>query len=191
MHINKKAFTLIELLVAVLIIGILAAIALPQYQKIVLKTKVERLQPILSSLHESMKRYKLINGDWPKDFDELDIQIPSISSSPYNGRFAYIMTSSGIEYVIANGGTEVIGQTRTGAIWAILPIYGIPSFRTLAVGRGAKGEFLCAAHLPQDGTQTHIKKCQELGYSLKGTDVLDWPQYWPSLILWGETWVKP
>jgi prepilin-type N-terminal cleavage/methylation domain-containing protein len=76
MHINRKAFTLIELLVVVLIIGILAAIALPQYNAAVEKTKATEAIMLGKNLIDAADVYKLVNGDWPTSYDNLDIVIP-------------------------------------------------------------------------------------------------------------------
>ena len=58
----KKAFTLIELLVVVLIIGILAAIALPQYQKAVRKARLAEMQSILSSMEPAVVEWRYSNS---------------------------------------------------------------------------------------------------------------------------------
>lgn len=73
---NNKAFTLIELLVVVLIIGILAAVALPQYQKAVVKSRTAQLYTAINSLGTAVHSYALANGEWPVSFDELDIDFP-------------------------------------------------------------------------------------------------------------------
>ena len=61
---NKKAFPLIELLVVVLIIGILTAVALPQYKKAVLKSKVARAEAQLRALDIAQREHLLANSSF-------------------------------------------------------------------------------------------------------------------------------
>ena len=75
---NKQAFTLIELLVVVLIIGILAAVALPQYQKAVEKTRLSEAVTLTRSIAQAHQLYYLSTGEYlgPGDMQQLDIEIP-------------------------------------------------------------------------------------------------------------------
>ena len=77
---NHKAFTLIELLVVVLIIGILAAVALPQYQVAVGKARVSGIMTFMSAIKKAEKVYQLANGHYTANFDELDLEIPAGST---------------------------------------------------------------------------------------------------------------
>lgn len=54
---NKNAFTLMELLVVVMLISILSAIALPQYNKVVERSRFAKAQVMAKSLYESCERY--------------------------------------------------------------------------------------------------------------------------------------
>ena len=76
----KRAFTLIELLVVVLIIGILAAVALPKYQVAVEKTRATNLLALLRSLVRAEQVYHLANDTYTTNADELDITYPGGST---------------------------------------------------------------------------------------------------------------
>ena len=73
---KNRAFTLIELLVVVLIMGILAAVALPQYQKAVMRTRYNNLKSLVRSIANAQEVYYMANNTYSVDFEELDIQMP-------------------------------------------------------------------------------------------------------------------
>ena len=65
---QNKAFTLIELLVVVLIIGILAAIALPQYRVAVGKARFAALIPVVDGFQKAVESYYLTHGQYPTEY---------------------------------------------------------------------------------------------------------------------------
>ena len=85
---NKQAFTLIELLVVVLIIGILAAVALPQYQKAVIKSRYATMKQLVDTMMKAEEVYFLATGQWGS-FDQLDLSLPENTISQTPNLFSY------------------------------------------------------------------------------------------------------
>ena len=92
-------FTLIELLVVVLIIGILAGVALPQYEVAVEKSRAGSVLPVLSAIDNAQQAFFAANGRWAQEFDELDVALPSGTTVSDGG---WATGSNGIRYLLCH-----------------------------------------------------------------------------------------
>ena len=73
---RKSGFTLVELLVVVLIIGVLSAVAVPQYTKSVKKAKAVEAITMLKAITDAQEIYYMGNGQYTTVLEDLSVEIP-------------------------------------------------------------------------------------------------------------------
>jgi len=115
---KNRGFTLIELLVVVLIVGILAAIAIPQYFKAVEKSRMSESMSVITSIKAAQERYLAGTGAYASDFNNLDISYANLSTAIITLRYfnAGLSTTAGTSYLLT--------ITRTTANASVPERYG-------------------------------------------------------------------
>lgn len=152
---NNKAFTLIELLVVVLIIGILAGVALPQYQKAVEKSRGAQALSLLKSVVQAQEAYHIANGDYATNFDELALEIPWATGSACWGGSKDPRSNADWTIEIQNNGGYVnthICRTRgkyagAGFEWVFETTSGAPKQQILCFERTSSADLLFDTNL--------------------------------------------
>lgn len=123
---NTKGFTLIELLVVVLIIGVLSAVALPQYTTAIEKSRATEALTLSGALRYAAERYYLQKDAWPTDttLKKLDIELPKNAScgSGYGGKNFCISVSGTAPFIIqaqriAEPKYTIQTSTNDGTTW--------------------------------------------------------------------------
>ena len=147
---NKKGFTLVELLVVVLIIGILAAIALPKYEMAVEKAHAVKAITAVKALSEATERYYMANGSYPGTDDtrqpladinaNLDIEMPAVP-----GFFIYQYKNS-----------IIVAQRQGSSRWK----YEIS--KTMSVGNAWSGRGLTCSTDVNNDTSRSAQLCKSI-----------------------------
>lgn len=117
---DKKGFSLIELLVVIAIIALLAAIAVPVYNRYLAKVKITSALSLLEDVKQKVNLYYNKNQDWPNSLNDLNLTANEFNSDliaslgligPPNGCFGAPPYAGNVCVYLRLNSTEFPGWT--------------------------------------------------------------------------------
>ncbi len=167
---NKKGFTLIELLVVVLIIGILAAMAMPQYFKAVERSRMTEADQLLSSIAQAQQRKYLQINKYSLDYGTLDVAPKGASGATFytkgnpttGGGNGFAVTMSGQTYVDGKATATRVAASNSGVLQYDYELSrNYASDKTTCKGKNANGSSLCADFCGIDTASSSVTCCND------------------------------
>lgn len=107
---KQSGFTLIELMIVVSIIGILAAIAIPAYQRYVIRSQVAEGLNLSGGAQTAVNEFYMENGDWPADNSEAGLATSSSIRGDYTQQVLVVKNVIIILYGF-NAHDDIFGRT--------------------------------------------------------------------------------
>ena len=114
-------FTLIELLVVVLIIGILASVAIPQYEVAVKKSRLSAALPLVKTLADAEEVYFIAHGVYTAKISNLDVDMPAgCTLAGISTDDGYVITPNGVIVDLLSGIADVGAGSGSAVVDAYL-----------------------------------------------------------------------
>lgn len=122
---NKKGLTLIELLIVIIIVGILAAIAIPSYTNYLIRARRADAKAALEQVRASQEMWRAEHGSYSTDITQLQTSAgaPATSISKYyNWEFTVVNANSFTARAVPVGSqpaTEELFINHRGEKWPV------------------------------------------------------------------------
>ena len=112
---DPNGFTLVELMVVILIVGVLAAVAIPKFTAASQKAKASEFPTVLTRMHDAEHTFQVENGSYgPMASISTEVSVPA------NGYFLYdIVSQNATRFSAQAEVVEAIGNAVAGTTAAI------------------------------------------------------------------------